>query len=71
MKTKHDIEYGAEPFGHIATIPAGTPVIPATNLPDGGWWVEEWEGMDEQASAWQTYHGFLVIDEEVTEDETL
>lgn len=65
MRTKSQIEYQAAPYGRIATIPAGTPVIPATNLPQGGFWVEPWEGMTDRAESWGRNYGFHVASDEV------
>jgi hypothetical protein len=66
MKTKADIYY-VTATGKT-WIPKGTPVIPATNLPDGGWWAEPWEGMSELAESWQRNYGFLLKDDEVTDE---
>lgn len=67
MKTKRLIEYKAAPYGHIATIPEGTPVTEAKNLPEKGqFWVQRWEGMDEKAESWQRNYGFLVSQDEVS-----
>lgn len=65
--TIHEIEYKSFPYGRIATIPAGTPCIPASNLPgdDPGCWVERWEGMDEKAESWMRNYGFHVGSHEV------
>ena len=65
--TIHEIEYKATPYGRIATIPAGTPCIPASNLPgdDPGYWVEPWDGMDEKAESWIGCYGFHVESHEV------
>lgn len=68
LVTNRTIEYKAAPHGHIATIPEGTPVIPATNLPsDEGqrYWAEPWEDMSEDAEGWQRNYGFLIDDEDV------
>lgn len=65
MKTKSQIKYKAAPYGHIATIPAGIPVRPATNLPEGGFWVEPWEGMTAKAESWCRNYGFHVASDEV------
>lgn len=65
MRTRETIEYHAAPYGKVATIPAGTPVIPADNLPDGGWWAEPWEGMSEAEESWERNYGFLLDDSEV------
>ena len=67
MKTKEEIEYKAAPYGRIATIPKGTAVIPADNLPIGGFWVQPWPGMDEQADGWMRNYGFLLFTSEVTQ----
>ena len=67
MKTKSAIEYRSAPYYYTTTIPAGTPVTPASNLPQGGWWVGLWEGISDQDAAWQRNYGFLVTDEEVIE----
>jgi hypothetical protein len=65
-----DLKYRAS-WGHRTFhIPAGTPVIPASNLPDEGlkrYWVEPWEGMTEEEESWQRNYGFLVTEEEVTQ----
>jgi hypothetical protein len=67
-QTAQDIEYRAAPYGGIATIPAGTPVTPANNLPDTGqYWVEEWEGMTEEELSWHRNYGFLVQENEVVQ----
>ena len=66
MKTKYKIPYAAFPYRTIATIPAGTPVVPATNLPEGGYWVdEEWARMTAEPQSWMRNYGCLVTDEEV------
>ena len=39
------------PSMKVVSVPPGTPVIPATDLPRGGWWVEPWEGMNENERA--------------------
>lgn len=69
MQVKHKIPYASFPYGTIATIPAGTPVIPATNLPEGGYWVEPWDGMTAEQASWQRTYGFHVTDDEVTDAE--
>lgn len=69
MKTSRDIQYNIGNWNRI-TIPAGTKVIPATNLPgDDKHWCEPWEGMSESAQSWMESYGFLVYDEEVEEDD--
>ena len=66
MKTKYKIPYASFPYGTIATIPAGMSVRPATNLPEGGYWVdEEWDGMTDEQQSWMRNYGFHVTDEEV------
>ena len=66
MKTKTEIKYR---MGWIqrTTIPKGTPVFPATNLPEPGqYWCEEWKGMDEFEKSHARNYGFLVSEDEVT-----
>lgn len=65
MKTTKPIEYSCAPYGHIATIPAGTKLTPATNLPDGGFWAEPWEGMSEQAESWERNYGFHITNDDL------
>jgi len=61
LVTNHPIEYRAAPYGRITTIPKGTPVIPATNLPDRDkYWSEPWDGMDQSAESWFRNYGFLI-----------
>tara|TARA_Y100000114_G_scaffold148683_1_gene162039 strand:- start:373 stop:543 length:171 start_codon:yes stop_codon:yes gene_type:complete len=48
------------PYGLIATIPKGTRVIPADNLPQGGFWAEKWEGMSAIQEAWLDSYGFHI-----------
>ena len=75
----HDIDYKAAPYGYIATIPAGTPVIRATNLPPESeikYWAESWDNMSEQAQGWQRNYGFGLSESEVSigcgnEDDTM
>lgn len=71
LVTKHVIDYQAAPYGHIATILAGTPVTVASNLPTRPvqYWVHRWEGMTPQAEAWARNYGFLVNAEDVCEIE--
>jgi hypothetical protein len=67
MKTKEDIDYYAAPYGHIAKIPAGTKVIPATNLPEPGqYWARAWPGMNDEELGWLRGYGFLLGKEDVT-----
>ena len=69
MKTLRDINYQAAPYGFIATIPAGTHVVTADNLPFGeipSYWVKPWNGMSEKARNWLNSYGFLITYKEVT-----
>ena len=66
MTTAADIEYRMQWCGRT-TIPAGTPVRPADNLPgEGRYWVEDWDGMTEADQSWARNYGFLVESDEVT-----
>ena len=49
-----------------ATVPAGTKVIEATNLPQGGYWVEPWPNMPTWVESWQRNYGFHVNANDVT-----
>lgn len=64
MKTTKDIVYRSPTYGLIGTIPAGTEVSPATNLPNtnGCFWAEPWEGMTEKEESWSRNYGFLVTE---------
>ena len=64
--TQKDIDYQAAPYGRIAIIPQGSRLVPATNLPHGGYWVENWEGMTDDARAWSRNYGFHVTEEDLT-----
>ena len=67
-RTNKTIQYSSAPYGFIATIPAGTPVDPADNLPGSGkFWACAWEEMDDQAVAWHRNYGFLVKASDVEE----
>ena len=67
LVTNKPIDYQSAPYGHIATIPAGTSVVPATNLPKKGlYWAEPWEGMTEEEQSWQRGYGFLIDSSDVT-----
>ena len=68
--TRESIAYKAAPYGFIAEIPAGTPCIPASNLPasDGEqFWACAWEGstFTDEAASWERNYGFLLTDEDV------
>jgi hypothetical protein len=68
MRTKSDIEYRAAPYGLIAVIPRGTPVVEAKNLPaEHGprWWALPWEAMSEAEESWMRNYGFLLESSEV------
>lgn len=65
-KTQKDIDYQAAPYGRIAIIPKGARLIPAANLPHGGYWVANWRGMADAARAWNRNYGFHVTDEDLT-----
>jgi len=67
--TAREIDYRVAPYGHIATIPKGTPVAEATNLPPEKkrYWCEPWEGMTEQEESWERNYGFLIEEDEVEE----
>lgn len=67
MQTKHDItvKYG---WYKSTTIPAGTPVEVATNLPHEHktrYFVEPWDGMDEEMRSWGAIYGFIVDSDQV------
>ena len=68
MKTIKPIEYKAVPYGHIATIPAGTTVTRARNLPASEgvqYWSKGWRGMTQREHSWQRNYGFLLTTKEV------
>ena len=65
--TRNDVDYFSAPNGRIATIPKGTPCIPADNLPQGGYWAEAWEGMSENQKSWARCYGFLIDPVDVEE----
>ena len=62
--TSRDIEYRSAPYGIVGRIPAGTAVIPSTNLPFpdslNSFWVEPWDGMSETEESWCRMYGYLV-----------
>ena len=67
MKVHTDLEY-CTPTGRITTIPKGTLVIPAKNLPDvpgGRYWAEPWADMTPKAKSWHRNYGFLIEAHEV------
>ena len=66
MKTRAEIEYKVMPYGLIATIPEGTPVYPANNLPEKGkFQVCKWANMTDEAESWLMNYGFLLSIDEV------
>lgn len=67
MKTARPIEYMLPFTGPTITIPAGTLVVPADNLPDGGYWAESWKGMTDAEEGHARNYGFHIRDDEVTE----
>jgi hypothetical protein len=64
MKIKKDIQYHSTPYGFIATIPKGTSLIPATNLPNHKeeklFWAKEWQNMSDKEKSWMNNYGFLI-----------
>ena len=70
-QTRAPIEYKSQGYGPITTIPAGTEVVPATNLPHHPeaprFWAKPWEGMDDFAESWERSYGFLLGADEVEE----
>lgn len=71
LRTKKEIDYKSAPYGRIATIPMGTPVVRATNLPEKDkYWCEAWsEEMNEQEDGWLRNYGFLLSEDEVEDCE--
>jgi hypothetical protein len=69
MYTSDDIRYKFGFLGSklVENIPAGTPVVPADNLPQGGYWVEQWEGMSYAARCHQSAHGFHVTEDQISD----
>lgn len=68
LVTKDHIDYQVAPYGKIAHIPAGVPVIPATMRPTNDkFWVCLWPGMNEQATSWMDNYGFMVEAKDVTD----
>jgi len=65
--TSREIRY--KPAGTLLdfTIPKGTPVIPAVNLPGLKWWARPWEGAGEGAVRYAECPGFLIQNDEVVE----
>jgi len=66
MVVSGDTEYTIAGHKKI-TIPAGTPVEYASNQPDGGWWVKEWQGMSPLEDSHMRNYGFLLSDDDVVD----
>lgn len=70
MKTNKPIDYAAAGSLFSCTIPQGTPVTEATNLPpdaDGNtqYWAEDWPGMTPEEESWGRNYGFVISKEDV------
>jgi len=66
FRLREDMEYRTHtPYGYKAVIPKGTPVIPATKLPEPAYWAEPWEGMSDADESWMRNYGFMVLRNEV------
>jgi len=63
--TKYKIDYNSMPYGALAKIPKGTPVIPAVGHPHRGYWVENWKGMTKAQRSWADNYGYHVTESEV------
>jgi hypothetical protein len=61
MKTDKDIKY-IDNYYNETIIPKGTKLVPANNLPNGGWWACDWRGMTERQKSWSRNYGFLITD---------
>lgn len=66
--TRRPIKYFTTLGSHI-TIPAGTKIVPATNLPVGGYWAEPWKDMSELEESWARNYGFHLTEDQVTDSE--
>lgn len=65
MQTKHKIVYNSMPYGKLATIPKGTPVTRCYNVPQGGYWIDNWKGMTAAQKSWADNYGYHATDAEV------
>ena len=69
MRTQKTIVYTSQPYGVIATIPKGTKLVPASNLPPDHkymkYWAQPWRGMTDQAKAWGRNYGFLIMSDDL------
>lgn len=70
-RTKTEIRYCVAPYGHVATVPVGAELVPANNLPQGGFWVLEWHGISETEAAWVRGYGIHISKEEAGEDKAM
>lgn len=70
-QTMAPIEYKAAGTLFKCTIPAGTEVVPATNLPHHPeaprFWAKAWDDMDDSAESWERSYGFLLEADDVEE----
>jgi len=66
MKLKNNtrIRYGWLAKSH--TYLAGTPVIPATNIPGDFYWINPEPTGNQELDSWQETYGFLVEQSEVS-----
>jgi len=64
MTTTKDITYDMAWCGR-AIIPKGTNLIPATNLPDGGYWADEWQNMSIKEESWYRNYGFHITENDL------
>jgi len=74
FKTNRQLSYQSAPYGIVTVIPAGTPCILATNLPerkDGKpqYWAEPWPNRSPIAESWQRNYGFLIGPDDVEPSE--
>ena len=61
MRTSKELTFSPMGFNGSVTIPAGTLVTRATNLPEDSeikFWVEPWEGCTEYERRWCETYGF-------------
>lgn len=70
-QTRAPIEYKAAGTLFSCWIPAGTEVVPATNLPHHPeaprFWAQPWHGMTDEAESWERSYGFLLEADDVEE----
>ena len=65
--TKEEVIYRPYPYQWKATIPRGTPVVMAANLPGESYWVEPWDDMTKHEESWHRTYGFHLMPDEVME----